>query len=101
MEKNNYRVEIKIERILFIEGVNNSEEAIENATLYLDNLLLAGVKPYARAIAIKTNLTESTEAVLHKEQLEEVKKMSLDISNAFNKEEMKLLVEDLKFYIGE
>lgn len=100
MEKNNYKVNIKIDRTLFIEEVNNSEEAIENAILYLDNLLLAGVKPYARAIAVKSNITEQPDE-LHVEQLEEVKKLSLQISNIFNKAELKLLAEDIKFYIGE
>ncbi len=100
MEKSNYKVNIKIDRTLFIEGVNNSEEAIENATLYLDNLLLAGVKPYARTIAVKSDTAEQPDE-LHVEQLEEVKKLSIQISNVFNKAELKLLAEDIKFYIGE
>ncbi len=58
------------------------------------------MKPYARTIAIKTNPIEQPEE-LHVEQLEEVKKLSLQISNVFNKAELKLLAEDIKFYIGE
>lgn len=100
--KNNYNVTIKIEKTIFIENVEKETEAIQNAVSYFYELIQQGVRPYMKIVAAKTNDTDDTKELqeeIHEEQVKEINKTSLQLANSFNKSELKLLVEDINFYI--
>lgn len=101
MTEDNYDVKIKIEKNVFIEGVHSKAEAIRRATGFVQELLISGIKPFAKIVAVKTNDSQQdSSGGLLDEQIKQVQQTSLDLSNVFNKDELKLLIEDLKFYTG-
>lgn len=105
MEKQNYDVEIKIEKNLYVTDAPSKVEAIKKAIAFIEELLFHGIKPYSKITATKTNNTETSTEVkiiepLLVEQIAEVDKIYNDLINVYNKDEIILLVENLNSYIG-
>jgi hypothetical protein len=99
--KDNYKVNIKIDKNIFIEGVSSKAEAIRKASAFFNELLITGMQHRYNILAVKTNDTEETTEIIHDEQLKQIQKTSLSLSNVYNKKELQLLIEDLKFYVGD
>lgn len=52
----NYDVNIKIEKAMFVEDAKNKEEAIQKAVVRVQEILVPGIRSHSKIIAVKSNL---------------------------------------------